>query len=52
MNCEKPKKIHSFSGQLLSNLDSSVFKEGWLRHQKKFPFLSGADGVVSKFQQK
>src|SRR5215467_2315875 len=30
----------------------SVFKEGWLRLNKKVPFLSGADGVVSKFQQK
>ena len=30
----------------------SVFKEGWLRLNKKIPFLSGADGVVSKFQQK
>jgi len=29
----------------------SVFKEGWLRLNKKVPFLSGADGVVSKFQQ-
>jgi len=26
----------------------SVFKEGWLRLNKKIPFLSGADGVVSK----
>ena len=26
----------------------SVFKEGWLRLNKKVPFLSGADGVVSK----
>jgi len=26
-------------------------KEGWLRHQQKIPFLSGADGVVSKFKQ-
>jgi hypothetical protein len=25
-----------------------VFKEGWLRLNKKLPFLSGADGVVSK----
>ena len=24
----------------------SVFKEGWLRLNKKIPFLSGADGVV------
>jgi len=32
----------------------SVFKEGWLRSaiNKKIPFLSGADVVVSKFQQK
>ena len=32
----------------------SVFKEGWLRCaiNKKTPFLSGADGVVSNFQQK
>jgi hypothetical protein len=30
----------------------SVFKEGWLRLNKKVPFLSGADGVVSRFQQK
>ena len=30
----------------------SVFKEGWLRLNKKVPFLSGADGVVRKFQQK
>jgi len=29
----------------------SVFKEGWLRLDKKVPFLSGADGVVSKFEQ-
>jgi len=26
----------------------SVFKEGWLRLNKKIPFLCGADGVVSK----
>ena len=26
----------------------SVFKEGWLRLNKKIPFLSGADGVVRK----
>ena len=26
-------------------------KEGWLRLNKKTPFLSGADGVVSKFKQ-
>ena len=26
----------------------SVFKEGWLRLNKKASFLSGADGVVSK----
>ena len=25
----------------------SVFKEGWLRLNKKIPFLRGADGVVS-----
>src|SRR5215475_4821707 len=25
-----------------------VFKEGWLRLNKKIPFLTGADGVVSK----
>src|SRR5215813_8796831 len=30
----------------------SVFKEGWLRLNKKIPFLSGAGGVVSKFRQK
>jgi hypothetical protein len=30
----------------------SVFKEGWLRINKKLPFLSGADGVVSNFKQK
>jgi hypothetical protein len=30
----------------------SVFKEGWLRLNKKVPFLSGADEVVGKFQQK
>jgi hypothetical protein len=29
----------------------SVFKEGWLRLNKKVPFLSGADGVVSNFKQ-
>jgi len=29
----------------------SVFKEGWLRFNKKIPFLSGADGVVSNFKQ-
>jgi len=26
----------------------SIFKEGWLRLNKTVPFLSGADGVVSK----
>jgi len=26
----------------------SVFKEAWLRLNKKVPYLSGADGVVSK----
>jgi hypothetical protein len=30
----------------------SVFKEGWLRLNKKIPFLSGADGVVGNFKQK
>jgi len=30
----------------------SVFKEGWLRLNKKIPFLSGVNGVVSKFKQK
>jgi hypothetical protein len=30
----------------------SVFKEGWLRLNKKLPFFSGADGVVSNFKQK
>jgi hypothetical protein len=29
----------------------SVFKEGWLRLNKKIPFLSSADGVVSHFKQ-
>ena len=29
----------------------SVFKEGWLRLNKMVPFLSGADGVVRKFNQ-
>jgi hypothetical protein len=29
----------------------SVFKEGRLRLNKKIPFLSGADGVVSNFKQ-
>ena len=29
----------------------SVFKEGWLRLNKKIPFLSGADGVVSNFKK-
>jgi len=55
---------HLISGKCLSQAISksmtalgassflSVFKEGWLRLNKKFPFLSGADGVVSKFQQK
>ena len=28
-----------------------LFKEGWLRLNKKIPFLSGADGVVIKFKQ-
>ena len=28
----------------------SLSKEGWLRPNKKTPFLSGADGVVSNFQ--
>src|SRR5215468_3766862 len=37
---------------LEANSFPSVFKEGWLRLNKKVPFLSGADGVVSKFQQK
>jgi len=26
----------------------SVFKEGWLRLNKKFPFLGGADGGLVK----
>src|SRR5262249_13975963 len=26
-----------------------LFKEGWLHLNKKIPFLSGADGMVSKF---
>jgi hypothetical protein len=30
----------------------SVFNEGWLRLNKKIPFLSGADGVVSNFKQR
>src|SRR5215475_6438622 len=30
----------------------SVFKEGWLRLNKKAPLLRDADGVVRKFQQK
>jgi len=29
----------------------SVFKEGWLRLNKKIPFLSGADRVVSNLKQ-
>ena len=29
----------------------SVFKEGWLRLNKKILFLSSADGVVSNFKQ-
>jgi len=29
-----------------------LFKEGWLRLNKKIPFLTGADGVVSNFKQK
>jgi len=29
-----------------------LFKEGWLRLNKKIPFLSGADGVVNNFKQK
>ena len=28
-----------------------LFKEGWLRLNKKIPFLSGADGVVCNFKQ-
>src|SRR5262245_17089950 len=55
---------HLISGECLSQAISksitaleassfpSVFKEGWLRLNKRVPFLSGADGVVSKFQQK
>src|SRR5215470_15003001 len=55
---------HLVSGECLSQAISksmtaleaisfpSVFKEGWLRLNKKVPFLSGADGVVGKFQQK
>jgi hypothetical protein len=27
------------------------FKEGWLRLNKKIPFVSGADGVVGNFKQ-
>ena len=33
---------------MVTGLFPSVFKEGWLRLNKKNPFLSGADGVVSK----
>jgi hypothetical protein len=29
-----------------------LFKEGRLRLNKKFPFQSGADGVVRNFKQK
>src|SRR5215813_4020439 len=55
---------HLISGECLSQAISksmtaveassfpSVFKEGWLRLNKKVPFLNGADGVVSKFQQR
>src|SRR5262245_53511454 len=51
---------HLISGECLSQAISksmtaleassfpSVFKEGWLRLNKKVPFLSGADEVVSK----
>jgi len=35
-----------------SELIPLLSKEGWLRLNKKIPFLSGADGVVSNFQQK
>src|SRR5215467_11984204 len=35
-------------GRLREGPFPSVFKEGWLRFNKKFPFLSDADGVVSK----
>ena len=28
-----------------------LFKEGWLRLNKKIPFLSGADGVVGNFKE-
>jgi hypothetical protein len=38
-------------GSFRSELIPLLFKEGWLRLNKKIPFLSGADGVVSKFKQ-
>jgi len=42
MTAVEPSSFPSFSS----------FKEGSLRLNKKIPFLSGADGVVSNFKQK
>jgi hypothetical protein len=28
-----------------------LYKQGWLRLNKKIPFLGGGDGVVSNFNQ-
>jgi len=38
-------------GPVEAGLIPLLFKEGWLRLNKKIPFLIGADGVVSKFRQ-
>src|SRR5215831_13741702 len=51
-NCPTREAISKSMTALEASSFPSVFKEGWLRLNKKAPFLSGADGVVSKFQQK
>ena len=46
-NCSKQAISKSMTAVEASSFPS-VFKEGWLRLNKKAPFLRGADGVVSK----
>jgi hypothetical protein len=38
-------------GRLRDGSIPLLFKEGWLRLNKKIPFLCGADGVVGNFKQ-
>src|SRR5215831_5805370 len=49
ISCDCPRQAISKSMRAVeASSFPSVFKEGWLRLNKNVPFLSGADGVVSK----